>query len=403
MIIIIGIFNILACSRSFCDVYTDNVYGVIADVGGRITDLIPIAIGEILMYAGIFLLMVSVFLMILLIFLRRRNGYKSFTAKYMKGMLCIFLCIILIYTFNWIIPFRSSLMGRPEYNDIYQTAGGEMADNEVFDNKTAYNGELENAAVDDSESDNAAVNNKDYERKLRCIRTYIVDNLNTLSEQVRRDEDGSIIYMEKDEVENKVAYAMQELADQFPRLEGYYPQLKFAICSELLNYMWIGGYTYPYTMEITGGRYLDKLYYPVLYAHESAHHQGYYQENEANLLEYLGCINSNDKLIQYSGYLAMYYYIDDAHRSVLSKLDDELLWREYDKVQVAEQVWNDSDESIDAADAEFEDSGKPMEQFEAAAEDVADIGWETQGDFLEENSYDGVVELLLRYYDGKLY
>lgn len=102
--------------------------------------------------------------------------------------------------------------------------------------------------------------------------------------------------------------------------------------------MWIGGYTYPYTMEITGNKYTDKLYYPSLYAHESAHHQGYYRENEANLFEYLACINSDDKVIKYSGFISMYYYVDDAYLIMLGETDDDSLWNEYNSVQVSDIV-----------------------------------------------------------------
>ena len=369
------LLNIAACFEDFCNIYTDHVYGVIADVGAGITNGIPISIGEILMYAGIILLLITFVLVILLIFFRKRQRYKTFVTKYMKSMLCIFMVMLLVYTFNWIIPFRSSIMGKADYNDFER-------------NKNTMSSEAECKAL---------------EEHLRIIRTELVDNLNTLTEQVERDDEGRIIYAEKDEVERKVAVAMQGLSDEFPRLEGFYPQLKFALCSELLNYMWIGGYTYPYTMEVAGNRYTDKLYYPALYAHESAHHQGYYQENEANLLEYLGCINSDDKVIQYSGYLSMYYYIDDAYIAVLSEMGDDTLWEEYDKIKVADQVWADSDESIAQSDEEFENEDRPMQQFESTAEDVADVGWETQGELLDENSYDGVVDLMLIYYDGKLY
>ena len=36
-------------------------------------------------------------------------------------------------------------------------------------------------------------------------------------------------------------------------------------------------------------------------------------------------------------------------------------------------------------------------------QETADTGWETQGNILQENSYDGVTLLLLQYFDGKLY
>lgn len=180
LIMIIIVFNMLACSKSFCDVYTEYIYGVAADVGAKITSSISLAVGEILMYTGIIFVIVSMLLLILLILFRKRNGYVIFLIKHR--------------------------------------------------------------------------------------------------------------------------------------------------------------YTYPYTMEITGNKYTDKLYYPSLYAHESAHHQGYYRENEANLFEYLACINSDDKVIKYSGFISMYYYVDDAYLIMLGETDDDSLWNEYNSVQVSDIV-----------------------------------------------------------------
>lgn len=362
MFCIVIVFQLAACSTPFCDAYTDTVYGTIADVLGRITGKIPVAVGELLMYFGIVLLLLTVIFAFLLIFWRRKKRYRSFVKQYVKGVLCIFMLVLLVYTFNWVIPFRSSLLGKGGHEERQYSI-----------------------------------------EQLRILRTFIVENLNEVSGQVERDSDGHILYQDIDTTNEEVARAMQSIADQFPRLKGYYPPMKSALCSEILEYMWIGGYTYPYTMEINYNRYTDKLYYPSLFAHESSHHQGYYKENEANFLSYLGCIQSENPVLRYSGYLTIYFYIDDAYTDMLMELENDALWEEYDTVHLSDQVWEDRSESMEESDAEFLNAKRPFEHFSEIAKHTADIGWETQGDLLQENSYDGVVTLLLDYYDGILY
>lgn len=362
LLFILLVFQMAACSTSFCDAYTDTIYEKVADILGRATGKIPIAIGELLMYLGIVLLILAVVFAGFLPYFGRKQRYRSFVKCYMKSILCIFVLVLLVYTFNWVIPLRSSLLGQGQQEEHQYS-----------------------------------------EKQLRILRAFIVEHLNELSGQVERDQEGHILYKDISTTNQEVAHAMQSIADQYPRLKGYYPPMKVALCSEILEYMWIGGYTYPYTMEITCNRYTDNLYYPSLFAHESSHHQGYYKENEANFLSYLGCIHSEDPVLRYSGYLTIYYYIDDAYTDILMQLEDDALWEEYDKVQVADQVWTDQSESSEESDAEFYMDEHPFEGFPQFAEYTADIGWETQGELLQENSYDGVVALMLDYYDGILY
>ena len=47
-------------------------------------------------------------------------------------------------------------------------------------------------------------------------------------------------------------------------------------------------------------------------AHEMAHQRGIARENEANFIAYLVCINSENKYMQYCGYMNMYEYLSDA-------------------------------------------------------------------------------------------
>ena len=358
LLFIIIVFQLAACSTSFCDAYTDTVYEKLADILGKASAIIPVVIGELLMYLGILLVLLAILFAFLLIFFGKKQQYCSFVKRYMKGMLCIVVLILLVYTFHWVIPFRSSLLGKTDHDEQRYT-----------------------------------------EEQLRILRTFIVENLNEVSGQVERDEEGHIRYKDIDTTNQAVAAAMQSISDQYPRLKGYYPSMKAAGCSEILEFMRIGGYTYPYTMEITYNRYTD----PSLFAHESAHPQGYYKENEANFLSYLACIQSDDPILRYSGYLTIYFYIDDTYTNVMTELHDDTLWEEYNRVQVIDQVWIDQFESTEASNAEFENDEHPFESFSEIAEKTADVGWETQGELLQENGYDGVVALLLEYYDGILY
>ena len=54
----------------------------------------------------------------------------------------------------------------------------------------------------------------------------------------------------------------------------------------------------------------------------------------------------------------------------------------------------------------YEEDSHPIDEMPAVnevIEETADVGWETQGEILQENTYDGVTLLLLQYFDGVLY
>lgn len=44
--------------------------------------------------------------------------------------------------------------------------------------------------------------------------------------------------------------------------------------------------------------------------HEFAHLKGFMQEDEANLIGYLACINSDDAFFRYSGYMGVLNYVE---------------------------------------------------------------------------------------------
>ena len=371
IIIIAGLvvfLNVLACIRGFCDFYADNIYGLFCDILGKTMDIFPFAVGEILMYLFFLIILMSLIFSALFIFLRKKSRYKKFYLYYMKSVLMILVFVILLYTLNWIIPFRSSILGdknlgRKAYTRAYTL------------------------------------------EEVTTLRNYIVEELNETSEQVGRDESGHLIYRDYKEAREKVSESMKALSKDYPRLKGYYPDMKIALCSTALEWMDIAGYNYPYTMEATYNKYITRLSYPNVYAHEISHHHGYYQEDEANFLGYLGCINSDDAFIRYSGYIDAYYYLDEAYFETLINVfgKDEAMEIYKEQPKIKKQVYIDLVEASKEAEERYNKDDHPMEKLSETVEKTSEKGWEVHEQMLSENYYDDVVGLLLYYYDGKLY
>ena len=66
---------------------------------------------------------------------------------------------------------------------------------------------------------------------------------------------------------------------------------------------------------------------------------------------------------------------------------------------VSMQVMKDRSDAYLAAQERYEAVNHPAQKLETVSSQVADVGWSTQADLLQENSYDGVVKMVLQYYD----
>lgn len=361
--VLLVILNLLALNGNFTEMYIRQVYGRIEEVYGRLTSGIPFALGEYLMYFAMGLLVLEAVLLVLFIFLHKRNRYRVFTIIYSKCIFMIAMIMLLLYTLNWSIPFR--------YGLEIEAADGE---------KEGYTLE-----------------------ELRILRDYIVEKTNECAELIDRDEDGYIIYDEN--TDEEVVLAMQESASEFDFLKGDYPIAKPAKCSDFLDWMGIAGYTYPYTMEVTYNKYTMPLYYPSLIAHEFSHHKGYYREDDANFISEIVCLNSGSVYLAYSGCLDAYYYLNKAYKSALYLQNDpdtaDGVWAE--RTVFSEQVIADLRANMDIYEAAYAADEHAAQSLSSAAGSVSEVGWNVQSDILQEDNYDGVVILLLQYFDGVLY
>ena len=387
LLVLILITGLPAAFPRFCDWYTDHIYGILCDAISHITGLFPFALGEIIMFLGAFLLVAGIVILLLLIFLRKKPRYRKFVKVYFQSFSIALLIVVLIYMPMWFVPFCGTVLGQG-------------------------NPELRTSFTYEEISD---------------LLWYCVENGNAAAEEIAIAEDGSVAFHSIEENRVLITKAMQELGAEFPRLKGYYPPVKEAICSDILERMGIGGYNYPYTCEPTHNRYISPMWQPMLDAHEYSHHKGYYKENEANLLSALALSRSEDPYLRLIAFVEMYNYLYQDYLETMDRVLDQKIaagevsgWPEELKtredierrVQIyyevfgeepefSERVWQIYQAGDEIEQAIYDADPHPIDDMPAVDEaisETADTGWKVQGDILQENSYDGVTLLLLQYF-----
>lgn len=374
----------------FCDWYANNAYIYLCDGLTYLTAYLPFCLGEMMMYLGVAMVIFSVIFLILLIFLRKKPKYRRFCGGYFKTFLIMLLCVLFLYMPMWLIPFRSSVMGE-----------GDTEKRREFTYEEIY-----------------------------ALLEYSVNGLNQAAEEIEIAEDGKVLFPEIEETQQLINEALVNISEEFPRMRGFYPTVKPALCSDILERMWIGGYTYPFTMEATHNKYTSPTYQPILDTHELCHHKGYYKENEAEFVSQLALIKSDDPLLRFSAYDQMYDYVLEEFYETQDAIISDMIaegslkepnLKDKDSViayieqlnqifgplpEVSDRVYQINDAGFVIAEEIYEEDSHPIDEMPAVnevIEETADVGWETQGEILQENTYDGVTLLLLQYFDGVLY
>ena len=361
LLALIAVLNFAALVPGFADSYVACAYPALTLPLARLSELFALPVGELVMYGGIAALVAGLVLAVLALFLHRRRAFARAVGVYWKSVLSVVLVVGLLFTLNWAIPFRATPL-RAVYG-----AGADAS--------------LE---------------------QLEALRNRIVVGLDQAASECPRDEAGQVAC--GDGLDARVAAALDGAGDEFARLEGHYPAPKAALCSDVLEWMGIGGYTYPYTQEVTYNRHVSRLYYPVLCAHELVHHRGYFMEDDAEFLSFLALSRSDDALLRYSAYEHLYYYVEGAYeaRLVDGLGQDGARARHKAQPQVSDQVRDDV--AYDEQEREQRYAGSVNGALEGLlaqpAQDVSRAGWDTQAQVLRENAYDGVIGLLLAYYGG---
>ena len=345
--------------RFFCDFYAESVFPVWSSISTRVMSVFPFSVGEGMIVLGILFLTAFAAVGFL-----RLTVKKAWSKKLFHSFSCtfswIFLALVWVMTCNCFLLYHSSA-----FEDRYMEQ----------------------------------VRSENYSKaELAVLRDYIVVNANELAEQMERDADGYLIY--KGDMNQAAVEAMQQVGTDYGRLQGYYPQPKEIYFSELLSQTYRMGYYFPFSMEANYNGTMYIVNKPSVICHEFAHLKGFMQEDEANLIGYLACINSDDAFFRYSGYMGVLNYVEKEFRTSIQKSR-----KEYAKhPQISAQVYADNmfltQEAWQTVEKKAFVSTKTAKKVSNAATTAS-----LKLNGVEEGmkAYDGVVKLLLDYYDGVLY
>ncbi len=358
-IIFVIVVNIVAwLCPAFCDWHTSHITPIIVGIFGRLTNFFPFSVGEVMIIFGVILVLAAVVIAITLIFLRKKQGYIRFTKVFYKVFAGILVGVGIVMTTNCTILYHCTPIDA-----------------------------------------NPTVAYREYSvEELEILRNYIVEKCNYYATLMPRDEQGNIVF--EGDLQEEAKKAMWGISDEFPKLKGYYPNVKNMAFSDLISQAYICGYYFPFSMEANANAKMYITNYPEVYCHELSHLHGYIYEDEANYLAYQACINSQSDLFKYSGYLNVLTYVDDAYYEAIGEdyfyyitqpeIDEQVC---LDNIFLPSETWEEIEEeaifSTDTVDKISDEFTETSLQLNGVKEGMI--------------SYRLVVDLLLQYYDGILY
>lgn len=373
LITLISICNFITIiSTDFANLYRKYVFNKFSSVFAFFADLFPFSVGEIMIVAGIILLILFIISLFTIIF--RIENIKKVRRK-----LYIFFAYVLVFiyfteTFNAFMLYHTE----PLKNQIITLQkNGKINNDEIMNYIKIYNYSI---------SDLNDIN------KLLILSDYINVRLNELSEKVPRDSQGNIICT-ADMSDYKEC--LLNISDLFPLLKGYYPDAKKIYFSNIMTMQYLSGIYFPFSMEANYNKLMDCVNYPATISHELCHLKGYIREDEANFLAYLACINSNNILIQYSGLLSVQWYLENDLFKYGNKdlLKNHIFCNETvmnDDVFVSEEILNKVQNSSVISPDIIND----------ATDKFLDTNLKINGISSGIDNYNEVVKLLLIYYFG---
>lgn len=209
-----------------------------------------------------------------------------------------------------------------------------------------------------------------------------------LAAQVERDEQG-VYAGDREAILARARTIYRPITEVFPFLDGPELRPKKVLASELMSYLNLTGFLFPYTGEANVNNHNPVCFLPSTIAHELAHQRGVAPEQEANFVAILTCLSSGDSDYMYSGALLGYVHLSNA----LYRADPEL-WAQAASL-LSQEVWNDLDANNAYWDS-YEDTVTAQ-----VSSGLNDSMLKSHGQELGTQSYGAVVDLLVSYYlDG---
>ena len=381
IIYIIGMLGVIMLnylawrSREFCDWYIDHIFPVRLNTYARLTSALSISVGEIMLIlaVGITAFGIGFFIYNLI----RRGKYTTGLLKYGRTYAWIVLVVGYVMTLNCFILYHATGFAQKYMVKETGTMVVDMSDTAVVEvdtkGKSAYT-----------------------KKNLATLRDYLVEQCNTLADQIDRDEQGTAVY--SGDLIAESVHAMETMGQQYDRLSGYYVTPKYLKCSEFFSQQYIMGYYFPFSMEanINSVMYITNVAPTV--CHELAHTKGFIFENDANMIGYLACIQSDDTFLQYCGYLSVLNYVNnDFYKSV-----NKSTYKKH--VRISDRV---ADDNVFLTREDWQAVEKTAVVKTSTVKKVSNnfLNTNLKLNGVDEGiqQYNEVVNLLLDYYDGILY
>ena len=355
LLLVCVVLNILAWTvKGFSDAYAEHIFPIWVNTYGRLTSLLPFSFGEVLIIIGIALVILSVIgiIPLLLIFKTKRRLIGK-VCGFTYGWILVF--IVLTETLNCFILYHCSPFG-----ELYGIGESEHTDAQLIE-----------------------------------LAEVLIERTNELSLEVKRDSEGSFVLTA--DLDKTAKEAVSALAEDYPRLGGYYVTPKKIANSFFMSQQYLMGIYFPFSMEANYNQEMYQCNLPETVTHELAHTKGFMPEDEANFIAFLACARSKSKDYNYSGYLStLKYVMGKVGEYCGSEKESEL----YGKVN--EYVWYDITGNRKYWD-EVQESDEGLFDSKTVAE-VSDKAMETSlklnGIEDGKRSYGRMVDLLLNYYFG---
>lgn len=357
LLLLTAAVNVIAWnSQAFCDWHVKHLFPLSVNLYGRLMSVFPFSVGEGMIVLAV-LFTAAAIVMGFMRILVRKGRVKMLISAFFQVYAWGFLAVFMIMTWNCFILYHAS-----EFDETYMA---QKAQRTYTD------------------------------RELIQVRNHIVEELNALTEQMERDEEGFLVY--QGDMKQEAVRAMQGLGEEYELLSGYYPQAKGITASDFLSQQYMMGYYFPFSMEANYNTSMYIANVPATLCHELAHLKGFIYEDDANFIGFLACINSEDPFYRYSGYLSVLNYVEKEYKKSSGK-------QEFGSVSLAKSVRaDDIFLTSEAWERVEENAVVETAVVKAASNQFTETTLVINGVSDGMKSYSRVVQLLLEYYDGILY
>ena len=251
-------------SQEFAHWYSTKVYPVWVGTSGRLMNLFPFSVSEVLLYIMIVIILLSAGVLIIKE-VRRKAGKKE-ACSWGMGVFLLAASLFFLYVLNCGVNYHR-----------------------------------------ESFSESSGIQVKDYTAgDLKEVCQWLTQKVNETSSQVERDQDGVMVL--DIPMEKYAAEVMRSLGEEYPELAGYYPRPKGLLVPWILSIQNLTGVYSPFTVEANYNSDMTAYNIPFTMCHELSHLKGFMQEQEANFIAWLACSRAAAPEFRYSAALSGWLY-----------------------------------------------------------------------------------------------